>query len=295
MRILITGATGFVGSNLTHYFIDQGYSVTVTVRDSSSFYNLKDINDKIDTILYDGTITSLKKGIKDKNIDTVLHLASLFIAEHKTDDIDNLITSNILFGTQLLEAMKVCGVKKIINTGTSWQYYHQETYNPVSLYAATKHAFSNILEYYIQAEGFKAIDLILYDTYGENDNRGKLINLLHQFSDSKKVLDMSKGEQRLYFVHISDVCYAYKVALTLLDKTNTTHPIYSVRGNINYSLKEMVYLFEQVTGKNLKINWGKRAYRKREVMNPFSVGQIMPNWESKISLAEGLKLLHQSD
>jgi hypothetical protein len=49
----------------------------------------------------------------------------------------DLIQSNVLFGTQLLEAMGVNNTRNIVNTGTFWQHYNNEDYNPVCLYAAT--------------------------------------------------------------------------------------------------------------------------------------------------------------
>src|SRR4051812_1833664 len=76
--------------------------------------------------------------------DVVFHLASLFVSDHRVQDVQNLVESNLLFGTQLLEAMAQAGVKRIINTGTSWQCPH-----PFNLYAATKQAFESILGYYV--------------------------------------------------------------------------------------------------------------------------------------------------
>lgn len=290
MNLLITGATGFVGSNLSRFFVSKDHSVTIVVREESSFLNIEDIKDQINVVVYDGTIDSLQKGILKYNIDTVLHLASLFVAEHTEEQVDPLLQSNIVMGTHLLEAMRMCGVKRLINTGTSWQYYHQDSYSPVSLYAATKQAFHDLVAYYVKAEGFSAIDLILYDNYGENDRRPKLINLLHQFSDEKKVLDMSEGDQRLFFVHIMDVCCAYEKAIMLIDGREGDYQEYVVRGEQSYSLKELIAIFEKVTSKKVLINWGKRPYRRREVMKPYDGGEVLPNWKPNISLEEGLRL-----
>ncbi|WDC83286.1 NAD(P)-dependent oxidoreductase [Caloramator sp. mosi_1] len=105
--------------------------------------------------------------------DAIFHLASLFIAEHDSNQIDDLLKSNIIFGTHILEAMKYGNVKNMVNIGTYWQHYKNEEYNPVCLYAASKEAFEKIIEFYIQVENIKVITLKLYDIYGINDKRKK--------------------------------------------------------------------------------------------------------------------------
>ena len=221
----------------------------------------------------------------------VFHLASKFIAEHKTEEVDTLINSNILFSTQLLEAMKEANVKNLINTGTSWQYYNNDDYNPVCLYAATKQAFEAIIEYYIQAGDFKVITLVLFDTYGENDTRPKLMNLLKKVATEGTALDMSAGEQQLSLVHIADVCRAFILAFEMLEtQLINKHKHYAIISDEIYSLKEIVQIFERQTNKNLNITFGKRPYRKREVMKVWDKGEKLPNWKAEISLEEGINL-----
>lgn len=289
MEILVTGATGFVGSHLCRSLLLSGHDVAIIKREDSSLDNLTDISKDLSIYTYDGTIDSLASALKDHNTTTVLHLASLFIAEHSADQIDSLIASNISFGVHLLEAMKCAGVNKIVNTGTSWQHFNGAAYNPTSLYAATKQAFIDLQEYYVRAEGFSAINLLLFDTYGEDDKRPKLINSLHQFADQGKALDISPGEQQLNLVHISDVCSAFSVAISHLNSGRyCDNSSYMVRTKKCYSLRRVIEIFEEITGKQLSINWGGREYRKREVMIPYSEGVMLPDWSAEITIQKGL-------
>lgn len=266
---LITGATGFVGSNLARKLINKNWKVTVICRETSKLDNLEDIKDKINIFRYDNKIENMINFMKENKFDVIFHLASLFIAEHKTSDVNSLIESNILFGTHLLEGMKESKNKLLINTGTSWQHYNSEEYNPVDLYAATKEAFEKIIKYYIEAENIRCITLKLFDTYGENDKRPKLINLLNKFADEKKILDMSLGEQKLDLVHIDVVADSFIKAFELLEKNKEIREeTYGVSSGNQISLREIVENFEKKTGKKVLINWGARPYRKREVMNP---------------------------
>lgn len=268
-KCLISGATGFVGSNLCRKLLDENWEITIICREFSKLDYLIDIKDKIKIFRYDNDIRKIISFFKENKFEVVFHLASLFIAEHQSKDVDSLLESNIVFGTHILEAMKESDNKLLINTGTSWQHYNTEEYNPVDLYAATKEAFEKIIKYYVEAEGIRCITLKLFDTYGENDKRPKLINLLNKFADEKKELDMSLGEQKLDLVHIDIVVANFLRAYELLkNDENIINEVYGVSSGKQISLREIVENFERETGKKLKINWGARPYRKREVMEP---------------------------
>ncbi len=288
-KAIITGGTGFVGSNLCRYLLKSGWKVFLITRLSSKYDNIDDIKNEVEIYTYDGSIEDLISFFREKNADVVFHLASLVIVEHVSSQIDDLVDSNIKFGLHILEAMKESDTKIIINTGTSWQHYNSDEYMPVDLYAATKEAFVNLLKYYIDAENVRGITLKLFDTYGETDKRPKLINLLYEFSENKMKIDMSLGEQYIDLVHVDDVVKAYLKAYRHLNDNNIKYGEYAVATGIRVKLREVVALFEKISEKTLDIDWGARTYRKREVMSLWTNYNILPNWEAKISLEEGLK------
>lgn len=268
-KVLVTGATGFVGSNLCRKLLEKNFEVFILVRKSSKFDYLEDIKNKLNIFIWDENIDELIEKLKKIEIKAVFHLASFIKTEHKKEEVEGLINSNISYGTKLLEAMKYIGIKIFINTGTYWQHYNSDEYNPVDLYAATKEAFEKIIKYYVEAEGIRCITLKLFDTYGENDKRPKLINLLNKFADEGKELDMSLGEQKLDLVHIDVVTDTFIKAYELLkNNEEIKNEIYGVSSGKQTSLRKIVENFEKKTGKKLKINWGTRPYRKREIMEP---------------------------
>jgi nucleoside-diphosphate-sugar epimerase len=225
----------------------------------------------------------------------VFHLASLFIAEHRSDQVTDLINSNLLFGTQLAEACARTGVKRFINTGTSWQHYRSDTYDPVCLYAATKQAFEDILDFYANAFSICVTTLKLFDTYGPDDPRPKLVNLLVKAMENGEALDMSPGEQFLDLVHIDDVTRAFAIcAQQLIDGTsNKPHERYAVSSNSPLSVRQLVALIEQVSGKVIKVAFGARPYREREVMAPWQGGMTPPGWHPQIDTITGLAAMRQ--
>lgn len=139
-KYLISGGSGFIGSHLAKKLVDLGNEVHIIIIPSCNIDLLKGYEENIIFHEYDGTFHSLDNALVNSKPDVVFHLASVFISQHQPIDIDNLILSNILFGTHLVEAIVQNGVRKLINTGTSWQHYNNSEYDPVNLYAATKQA-----------------------------------------------------------------------------------------------------------------------------------------------------------
>lgn len=288
-RALVTGATGFIGSNLVRYMENQGWDVHILVRTDSDLTGLGDVINLITVHHHDGSSAGMVEIMAAARPDIVFHLASLFLSNHKTEDIERLVSSNLLFSTQILEAMVMSGVKYIVNTGTSWQHYHSEDYSPVNLYAATKQAFECILKYYIDAHSLKATTLLLFDTYGPKDPREKLIPLLWKVATSKQPLMMSPGQQLIELVYIDDVVRAFVMAAEGLINTQTVdHTRYGVSSNEPIRLVDLVKEFELVINDTLPIEFGERPYRPREIMKPWSSPQRVPGWKPQTPLKEGI-------
>src|SRR5258706_3986542 len=179
-RVLLTGGAGFVGSNLVRACLRQDWQVGMLYLPQAGLSQIKDILSQIQTYPIDGTSDNVCAAIEQFQPDLVFHLASVLLAKHTADEIQMLIQSNITFGTQVLDAMSTFGVPFLVNTGTSWQHYQGEDYNPVNLYAATKQAFEDIIEFYVQSKPLGAITLKLFDSYGPADPRPKLFQLFEK-------------------------------------------------------------------------------------------------------------------
>ena len=288
-KYVVTGASGYIGSSIVKSLVAQGDSVLCVFRESSDKAQLGAIEKKIGICIYGGNSESLKSAFLAFEPSIIIHVASCFIAEHKPQDIDNLINSNVLFGTHLLEAMSYCQVNKLINVGTSWQHYGNSDYDPVCLYAATKQAFVDILKYYVNARRISCITLKLFDTYGMNDPRKKLVHLLAQISESGEELAMSEGQQQLDLVHIDDVVQAFKVASRRIrDIASGVYEEFAISTQKPMSLREVVSRYESYTGKRLNIKWGGRSYRGREVMTVWTKFELLDGWRAKNIFPEGL-------
>lgn len=287
MKLFLTGATGFIGSQLAKRLIKEGHDLAIVVRPESNLEVLHTLLPQIQVHVYDGSFASLFAALKTAEPSLVFHVASLFLAQHKQEDVPRLIESNINFPVQLLEAMNQLGIKQLINTGTSWQHFNNEAYNPVNLYAATKQAFESLLAFYVEAHGFKAITLKLFDTYGPGDNRPKLFNLLKKAARSGEILRMSPGEQLLDLVYIDDVLDAFLIAMESTSEVKRAE-IYAVCSRERISLRDLIKVYSEVIGCQITVDWGGQSYRLREVMVPWTDHKSISGWQPKVILHEGI-------
>ncbi len=295
-RALVTGASGYVGSNLVRRLVAEGWETHIIVRPSSRLELLSDVSDRIKMHRHDGTSENLHGIVRNSRPDMVFHLASLFLSQHSPGDVERLVSSNILFATQLVESMVANDVFRLVNTGTSWQHYENSDYSPVNLYAATKQAFESILQYYIEASGLQVITLKLFDTYGPRDPRPKLMHLLEKISREGSKLSMSPGEQLIDLVYIDDVVDAFLLASQrLLTKHIRQHEHYALSSGIPLKLRDLVELYSQVSERELSIEWGGRPYRQREVMKPWESYATLPGWVPQVNLLSGLALIQNEE
>lgn len=271
----MTGATGFVGQHLLPYLEKQGHEVYALVRPSTD-------GSKVYTnhlYVFEDDIEHLASYLLENHVDGIIHLASLYIAEHKPEDIKNIVTSNVYLGTAVMEAAVKAGVKWFLNTGTIWQNYNVEpysdTYCPVNLYAASKQAFMDMAKYYTEVSDIKFCTLKLCDTYGANDTRRKIFALFEQIAKTGECLKMSPGEQKLDIVHIDNVVRDFEALAEKLDNGEQLREEYVVSSGRQRSLKEIAKQYEIDHQVILNIEWGGRPYRKREVMVPY-IGYQLP-------------------
>lgn len=275
MRILVTGATGFVGQHLLPYLEKQGHEVYALVRPSTD-------GSKVYTnhlYVFEDDIEHLASYLLENHVDGIIHLASLYIAQHKPADIKNIVTSNVYLGTAVMEAAVKAGVKWFLNTGTIWQNYNVEPYSdrycPVNLYAASKQAFMDMAKYYTEVSDIRFCTLKLCDTYGANDTRRKIFALFEQIANSGECLKMSPGDQKLDIVHIDNVVRDFEALAEKLDNGEQLREEYVVSSGRQKSLKEIAKQYEIDHQVILNIEWGGRPYRKREVMVPY-IGHQLP-------------------
>ncbi|TEY07363.1 SDR family oxidoreductase [Campylobacter sp. US25a] len=286
MKILLTGATGFIGTNFI-LRLHKKYDIVALVRNDS---NIEKIKNYCQYYVY-SNIKDLLVFSKQEKIDGIVHLATNWISQHSFNDIDNLVDSNILFGTYMLELSKQIDMKFFINASTFGSYCNSLKYRPSSLYAAMKKSFEDIMYYYSLTSKCVYTNILIFNVYGPNDKKPRLFTLLLDALKNNKSLDMSDGRQIVDYIHVYDVVSGFDLIIKNLSKNPLFYrdKIFSLKGNERQSLKDLISMFETIVNKKININWGARLNRELEIIYPWEGGDVLPGWNPCITLKDGLR------
>ena len=167
-------------------------------------------------------------------------------------------------------------VKKFINFSTVWQNYNGNLDLAYNLYSAFKLSYSKILDYYIRKFTYiKFYNLFISDTYGENDKRNKLINLIKKnIHNNKKIRIISKNLS-INLLNVEDVITAIKV---ILDK-NIKPGNYNVINNKNFKIYALFQKIKRVKKFKNLIKFGNDRFKTEKIY----YFKTLPRWKPKNS------------
>lgn len=281
-KCLITGATGFIGSHAVPSFVKAGWQVYGLSRDTSR------LPSNVIPAFYTGNPSDLIAVLAAIKPDVVVHLATLYIKDHVPGQISELMTANITFGANLLEAMALSGCRRLVTAGTVWQHFESsdDQYSAATLYAATKQAFEDIAHWYAAARGIAVTALHLSDTYGPHDPRPKIFTLLESAAKNGTALELSPGNQEIDPLFVLDAVSALTLAASRKDEGFS---IFRISPGKPVTLRTLVDIWCEVYGMRVDLRWGAKPYRQREVMKAWLGGSVLPGWSAITSLASGLE------
>ena len=258
--ILITGATGFVGSNLLKE-LHVSNKIYLIIRNKNQIKKIVKKYKKVNIIFYNKN-DELNKSLKKYKIDIVIHCATHYVKKHKFIDLTKLSNSNILLGNILLENLKEMKVKKFINFSTVWEDYDSIKNNNYNLYSAYKSGFRIILNYYKKIfYKIKFYNIMISNTFGENDKRFKITKVLKDNLNKNKLTKVISKNLILNLLNIEDVSSAIK----LIIKKNIKPGKYVLKNDKDYKISEIVKKYNIKNTKQLRIMWMSSKMIKEKI------------------------------
>ena len=311
-KVIVTGGSGFIGSNLVKYLIKKKYFV-INVDKLTYSANKKihtDLANNKNYVFFKTDINNKKQIIKLFNKykpQGIFNLAAETHVDRSIDHPHNFIESNILGTYNLLESIllyKKHNKKKIklLHISTDEVYGDLKDgqksdenfpYNPSSPYSASKASSDHLVRAYIKTYKINAMISNCCNNYGKNQFPEKLIpKLIYNIINNKSLPIYGKGKNAREWIHVQDHCEA----LLLIFQKGISGECYNVgSGQILKNIDITKKLLNIVKNKNFKI--GKNVKLKfikdrpghdfRYALNSNKIYKKL-KWKTRISLKDGL-------
>ncbi|MEK7558670.1 MAG: NAD(P)-dependent oxidoreductase [Patescibacteria group bacterium] len=289
-NILITGITGFIGSNLAEKLHTLGANVYGISRSSQNKYILTgDISDFL----------SIDKIIKSNQIDICFHLAATSLVESGQSDPHNTFRLNILGTLNILESARKNNLEKIIVASTAQVYGNnppfKETDQIISSrpYETSKICTDLLAQSYANTFNLPVLISRCVNTYGPNDlNLSRLVpKTINSILHDQNPKMWGEGNIIRNYLYINDVINAYICLAKVNMETITKDRIFNFGSNNFISVKDLMQKIINLSKKNMKIEKinGYRNNEVREQNVSWLKAKKILGWKPKTSLDTGLK------
>lgn len=308
--ILITGGAGFIGSNLTEYFLGLGYKVVCLDNFSTGHrYNLKDFLNNPDFKLIEGDIRNLADcNLAVEGVDYVLHQAALGSVPRSIKDPITTNDVNVSGFLNMLTAARDAKVKRFVYAASSSTYGDSQGLpkvedvigKPLSPYAITKYVNELYAEIFSKAYGLETIGLRYFNVFGrKQDPNGAyaavIPKFVKQFMNHESPIINGDGNYSRDFTYIENVIQMNELAMTC-QNPEAINTVYNTAFGDRNTLNDLVrYLKEYLSDFDPKIKDVPVVYGENRVGDiPHSLASIEKakrnlGYNPKYSLQDGLK------
>lgn len=289
-KILVTGITGFVGSNLQDRLLFLGAKVYGVARN----VNKKDV--LTDDIL---NRSSVENFIRDKKIDICFHLAGESLVESGKKDPYDTFRVNIEGTLNILDIARKCNLERIIVASTSHVYGHNKlpyyegyTPRPTRPYETSKACTDLIAQSYRSSFNLPVLIPRFVNIYGPGDlNFTRLIPKTIRSVLQGKSPTMWGGTAVRDYLYIEDAIDAYIDLVTIDLKKVGDNCIFNFGSGTRISVEDLIKQIIKISEKKVSI---KKVYEEREEeiqaqYVSFNKAKKLLRWKANTNLDEGLK------
>lgn len=284
MKILLTGASGFLGAALAHGLVDQGHEVALLMRPTSSTHRLGQDAGRFRIGACAGE-QEIRAFVRSHAAEVVMHTACAYGRAGETAL--ELADVNTRYGMVVLDAALSAsqGRLQFINTGTALAA-------DVSPYALSKHHFSQWGQTLASqpASRLRFINVALHHMYGAGDDKTKFATyVMHACHDNQPELALTAGEQLRDFIYIDDVVSAYLALMRHAEELPAYADIEVGSGHAP-TIRHFVETIHRLTRSTTRLAFGAVAYRPNEAMLCKANVQGMKalGWEPRFDIDAGL-------
>ena len=295
-RVLVTGAAGMIGANLTHRLVADGYQVSVFLRPRTNRLRLELVERALDIHEADMTDASaVEAAVTAVKPDIVFHLASTIWGKQPAASSAAHVEVNILGTVHLLEALRTIPGTRLVFTsssavyGAGLQLREYQFLSPGTVYGASKAATTILLQTYARLYQLSTVTLHLFMPYGPWEHPNRLIpHTILSALEGRDVL-MTLGHQQRDLIYIDDVVEALLLAAT---KPLAPGAVFNIGSGVGVPVREVVERLLRLLGDPVKPVFGAMPMRPDEIMEmsaDITAAKMYLEWEPRTSLEDGLR------
>ena len=271
MKILVTGGAGYIGSVVNEELLNGGHEVVVfdnLVKGHSAAVDPRAKFVQADLMDND----ALRRALKENQIEAVIHMAAYSLVGESVEQPAKYYENNVVAGLKLIDAMRECGVLKLVFSSTAATYGEPEQQpieetnptSPTNPYGESKLAFERALHWYQNAYNLRYASLRYFNAAGasrqfgeQHDPETHLIPLVLQAANGTRTDVQIFGDDYPTrdgtcvrdYIHVIDLARAHILALDILNERSA---IYNLGcGGDGYTVKELMDTAQQVTGREI--------------------------------------------
>lgn len=283
--VLLTGATGFLGSKVTEFLLKDNFRVLILLRKESNLDRIKDVLDDKNLVKIYLDEKNFESTISQFTIDIVIHTATCY--GRNDEYFSKIYEANLILPLRLLSISEQMKVKLFINADT---FFNEKIVfsNNESFYVKTKKIFLDIAKDVLSKTNIRFVNLKIEQMYGPRDNHKKFFPTVISKLLAGHDIALTPGEQRRDFVFVDDVATAFVNTV----KNYHNLDIYNEFGigmGKSISIKEAVECLKNITKSTSNLEFGKLPYRENEIMDSFAdiSNNVRISWTASTHWQEG--------
>jgi len=296
-RVLITGASGFVGANLARSMVADGHEVSLMVRRQSDLWRIADIAGRMDVHAAGITDCELVRDIVAEIRPQWIFHCAVYGAYSWQTDWKTMLETNITGTINLVEACLASGFEAFINTGSSSEYGYKdhpaaedERVEPNSYYAVTKATASQYCGFVARDRNVHISTLRLYSVFGPYEEPNRFVPTLTVKGLRRELPPLVDPNIARDYVYVDDVIEAYRLAATMPGQAPGA--VYNVGSGRQTSMAQAVDTARRALNIQAEPQWGSMANRSWDTSVWVADNEKIKTtlgWTARQSFAQGIE------
>lgn len=294
-KVLVTGATGFVGACLTENLVWEGNDVYIFVRNNSNKWRLNKVLKDITVLNVDlCTESDVNRAIRYLKPDIVFHLATYGGYPYQQET-DKIIKTNFLGTINLVNSCLQSDFQCFVNVGSSSEYgpkskpmRESDLLEPINTYGVTKSAATLYCQMIAKTQKKPIVTARLFSPYGYYEDKSRLVSSVIISCLLGENPKLASGNAVRDFIFIEDTIELLKI---ISKSANVGGKIYNVGSGKQHSVRQMVETIIKLTGAKVIPEWGSLPDRKSDTPKweaDLTLVRQDFNWEPRFSLESGV-------